>query len=304
MKKSVSIITSVRNCRTETEVYLNSLIKFAPKNLIEKFIVDDGSDPETQKFLASKSSDFTLMRNLQSRGFAFSNNLAASKAKSEWLLFLNNDLVLLEGWWDSYDSLISGGDNLSKIGCVGNVQVDPVTGKIDHAGVIFENGIPEHFCKGQKNPPEDFQSEYLAVTGACFLIRRDLFLEIGGFDETYKTGFEDIDLCLRLSMLGFTHCVLNQSVVLHKKSSTPERNQFQEHNSKFFLRQVGESNHPFSRVGERTKYLQVLQFFQEKWVFGQFRLCFKREGGFPFFRQKDIERIFQYLSKPKKNFFR
>ena len=47
MKKSVSIITSVRNCRTETEEYLNSLIKFAPKNLIEKFIVDDGSDPET-----------------------------------------------------------------------------------------------------------------------------------------------------------------------------------------------------------------------------------------------------------------
>ena len=68
MKKSISIITSVRNCRTETEEYLNSLIKFAPKNLIEKFIVDDGSDPETQKFLASKSSDFTLMRNLQSRG--------------------------------------------------------------------------------------------------------------------------------------------------------------------------------------------------------------------------------------------
>ena len=201
--------------------------------------MDDGSDPETQKFLASKSSDFTLMRNLQSRGFAFSNNLAASKAKSEWLLFLNNDLVLLEGWWDSYDSLISGGDNLSKIGCVGNVQVDPVTGKIDHAGVIFENGIPEHFCKGQKNPPEDFQSEYLAVTGACFLIRRDLFFEIGGFDETYKTGFEDIDLCLRLSMLGFTHCVLNQSVILHKKSSTPERNQFQEHNSKFFYGRWG-----------------------------------------------------------------
>ena len=54
MKKSVSIITSVRNCRTETEEYLNSLIKFAPKNLIEKFIVDDGSDPETQKFFSEQ----------------------------------------------------------------------------------------------------------------------------------------------------------------------------------------------------------------------------------------------------------
>ena len=57
------------------------------------------------------------------------------------------------------------------------MQVDPVTGKIDHAGVIFENGIPEHFCKDKKSS-EDFQSEYLAVTGACFLIRRDLFLKL------------------------------------------------------------------------------------------------------------------------------
>ena len=117
-----------------------------------------------------------------------------------------------------------------------------------------------------------------------------------------KTGFEDIDLCPRLSMLGFTHCVLlNQSVILHKKSSTPESEPIPQSTIPSFFTQVGESNHPFSRVGERTKNLQVRQFFQEKWVFGQFRLCFLvREGGFPFFRQKDIERIFQYLSKPKK----
>ena len=66
MKKSYPLLLRSETVEPRPR-YLNSLIKFAPKNLIEKFIVDDGSDPETQKFLASKSSDFTLMRNLQSR---------------------------------------------------------------------------------------------------------------------------------------------------------------------------------------------------------------------------------------------
>ena len=203
----------------ETKEFLDSLRRHTPKNLNQVVVIDDGSEKETREFLVSQQSSFDLYQNSKSRGFAFSNNVGASRANAEWLLFLNNDLVLKKGWAKGFDSLASGTDKLADAGCVGNIQLDPFNRKIDHAGVTFTNNIPEHFQKKQDYIPQSGYSEFLAVTGACFMIRKDLFIEVGGFDETYKTGFEDIDLCLRLSMLGYKNYVIKHSVILHKRSS-------------------------------------------------------------------------------------
>jgi predicted O-linked N-acetylglucosamine transferase (SPINDLY family)/GT2 family glycosyltransferase/ubiquinone/menaquinone biosynthesis C-methylase UbiE len=238
-ENKITIITSVRNCMTETKLYLNSLKKHGSAFLDKIIIIDDGSDRETREFLNAQRASYELYRNEKSMGFAFSNNYGASKATSGWLLFLNNDLILKKGWSQSYDSLVQGNHKLINMGCAGNIQLDPMYGKIDHAGVTFTNGIPEHFLKGENSIPTNDHTEFLAVTGACFMIQRDLFLDVGGFDETYKTGFEDVDLCLRLSMLGYKNYVLNKSVIIHKRSSTPERNQYQKHNSHIFYGRWG-----------------------------------------------------------------
>ena len=66
-----------------------------------------------------------------------------------------------------------------------------------------------------------------------------MFLDVGGFGAEYKTGFEDIDLCLKLRMLGYRHYVANRSKIWHKRSSTPERNDHQSHNSKVFYGRWG-----------------------------------------------------------------
>ena len=239
MKKKICIITSVRNCLEETKVYLDSLKQNLPEQLGQVVLIDDGSDQDTQEFLYSQRAFFDLYRNSNSKGFGFSNNFGASKANAEWLLFLNNDLVLNKGWAEGFDSLANGAKKLADVGCVGNIQLDPFINKIDHAGVTFANGIPEHFLKGQDHTPQSGHAEFLAVTGACFMIRKDLFVAAGGFDETYRTGFEDIDLCLRLSMLGFKNYVMGHSVIFHKRSSTPERNQYQAHNSRVFYSRWG-----------------------------------------------------------------
>ena len=239
INNKITIVTSVRNCKAETKLYLDSLKKYGPALLDKIVIIDDGSEQETREFLNSQRTLYELYRNPKSRGFAFSNNFGASKATSGWLLFLNNDLILKKGWSQSYDSLVQGNHKLVNMGCAGNIQLDPMYRKIDHAGVTFTNGIPEHFLKGENSIPTNDHTEFLAVTGACFMIRRDLFLDVGGFDETYKTGFEDVDLCLRLSMLGYKNYVLNKSVVIHKRSSTPERNQYQKHNSHIFYGRWG-----------------------------------------------------------------
>ena len=235
------MITAVRDCREETADYLASLRKYGPEIAYNLVIVDDGSGEPTRDYLRSSSRrhGFKLLRNDESRGFAFANNRGVAAAKSEWLLFMNNDLVLTKDWFAPFKQVIEGKAGLDEPGCIGNVQLDPRTKKIDHAGVSFASGIPRHFLQGENEFPKRKYSEFLAVTGACFMIRRDLFLKVGGFDETYRTGFEDIDLCLRLRMLGFRHYVANQSRIYHKRGSSSERDEHQTHNSKVFYGRWG-----------------------------------------------------------------
>ena len=237
----ITFITAVRDCREETAGYLASLRKYGPEIAYNLVIVDDGSEDSTRDYLRSSSRrhGFKLLHNDESRGFAFANNRGTASVTSEWLLFMNNDLVLTKDWFAPFKQVIEGKASLAEPGCIGNVQLDPRTDNIDHAGVSFASGVPRHFLQGENEFPKRRFSEFLAVTGACFMIRRDLFLEVGGFDESYRTGFEDIDLCLRLRMLGFRHYMANQSRIYHKRGSSSERNEHQAHNSKVFYGRWG-----------------------------------------------------------------
>lgn len=233
---SCSIIISVRNCFSETKQCLDSLLNHFDDSIGEVILIDDASDEETAKFLIefTSHSKFKLIRNNQNLGFGISNNRAAYCAECTHLLFLNNDTILSNGWLEPIVEGFSENSELKNVGCLGNVQDDPRKKAVDHAGVIFKNGIPEHDSLGVRKFERVGYSEFLAVTGACFMIRKELFLSVGGFDEEYRTGFEDIDLCLKLKMLGFNHYVSNESRILHKKSSTSGRNKYQGWNSNVF----------------------------------------------------------------------
>ena len=238
----VTIVTAVRDCRKETVAYLAGLREHPPTVSFRVVLVDDGSEPETRDYLrsASASEGYLLERNEESRGFAFANNRGvAAGGESEWALFLNNDLLLTPDWFAPFAEVVAGKARLKALGCLGNVQLDPRTGRIDHAGVSFASGVPRHHLRGEREAPEAPYSEYLAVTGACLLMRRDLFLEVGGFDESYRTGFEDVDLCLRLRALGYRHYVANAARIFHKRGSSAQRNEHQESNVRTFYSRWG-----------------------------------------------------------------
>ena len=195
------------------KVFIESLFSHKPNNLDQVIIVDDGSEEGTKDFLRSIRGNIRLIRNNKSIGFGPANNLGVEHSQSDWLLFMNNDLVLTKDWAKPFETVMNGQQKLNQLGCLGNVQLDPRTKKIDHAGITFAKGYPSHFLQGEENLPRESFSEYLAVTGACFLIRKDLFSRSGGFDQGYKTGFEDIDLCLKLRLLGYRHYITNESKI-------------------------------------------------------------------------------------------
>ena len=125
------------------------------------------------------------------------------------------------------------------VAAVGNRLLYPDSRLIQHAGVAFDlpGPIPYHLWRSFPAdwPPANQQRDLDAVTAACVLVRRSVFLDLGGFDERYRNGFEDIDFCLRLREKGHRIVYCPESVVWHHKSMSEGRNAHDEPNAELFL---------------------------------------------------------------------
>jgi GT2 family glycosyltransferase len=226
----VSFIIPLYNCLPLTQAMLASLQATIPTNLEHEIIlVDDGSTDGTREWLATLDSrTIKILLNEQNLGYAGANNRAAATATGEVLVLLNNDLVLTPGWLEPMLALHQA---IPKPGTIGNVQVNASTGAVDHAGIfVTVKGKPEHdVCLPRK---ADHKLSP-AVTGACLLITRLLWQELGGFAPQFMNGGEDIDLGFRAARAGYTNAVALHSVIYHHISASPGRGQHDERNSYF-----------------------------------------------------------------------
>lgn len=238
----VSFIVPLYNCLALTQAMLASLHASLPRTLEHEIIlVDDGSTDGTRAWLAglppgglgALSSPFRVVLNERNLGYAGANNRGAALARGRLLVLLNNDLVLSRGW---LEPMLAAHRRLGpRAGIVGNVQLDARTGAADHSGMVVNlKAKPEH---DRRLPPRWWRwlrrtRRVVAVTGACALIERDLWTELGGFDEAFRNGGEDVDLCLRARAAGRVNVVALRSVVRHHVSASPGRKQRDEANSR------------------------------------------------------------------------
>jgi GT2 family glycosyltransferase len=250
-----SFIIPLYNCLPLTQAMLASLQRTLPAGLAHEIIlVDDGSTDGTREWLttvgpalaaapfsthlasrgapASGGPPIGFILNEKNLGFAGACNRGATAATGVHLFFLNNDLVLLPGW---LEPMLAACERFPNLGLVGNVQLAAATGAVDHAGIYFNHqGKPAH----RTDVPAS--TRWLgwpawraadAVTGACLAVRRATWEKLGGFDEGFLNGSEDIDLALRASAAGLHHYVALRSVVRHHISSSSGRNLRNEQNS-------------------------------------------------------------------------
>lgn len=230
---AVSIIVALHNCLQLTQAMLRSLDASWPASVSRELIfVDDASADGTSSWLASLPPKpglriFFLDTN---SGYAVANNHGARHATGQRLLFLNNDLEFSPGW---LEPLLRTHARLgAKAGITGNVQRRWDTGTVDHAGIeIGPKGKPEHRSDLPLRRAGRFRATD-AITGACFMIDRDLWTRLGGFDERYRNGCEDIDLCLRVRELGLGVGVALDSCVRHHVSRSPGRRDHDEENTR------------------------------------------------------------------------
>ncbi len=231
----VSIITPLFNRLDLTRACLESLRRTLDGWDYEWILIDDGSTDGTREFLrmlAAEDPRVRVVLNDAPRGYAANNNHGARIARAPLLCLLNNDTVLLPGWLEPMARLAR---LLQDVACVGNVQREPGSGLVDHAGIYFNlAGEAQHAARNEPTPPRADYLEWPAVTAACCVIRRKIFLKLGGFDEAFHNGSEDVDFCLRAQTRGFRHFVANRSVIYHYVSASPGRKQSEEENLRIF----------------------------------------------------------------------
>lgn len=211
----VSFIVPVYNNFDLTSECIRTLDASLPKIEYEIIIVDDGSqEPVYNKLKTLENDRLKVVRNPKNLGYARANNAGAKIAKGTFLFLLNNDLIFAPGWFEPILKAVSKGG----VGIAGNVQLDARSREVDHAGFLFDgNGSLRH--KRSQNPGKRY-SRFAAVTGACLAIRRQIFMRLGGMDEAFENGCEDIDLCFKARQIGLKTLVANKSVILHHVSST------------------------------------------------------------------------------------
>lgn len=183
----------------------------------EILLIDDGSTDNTKSIdVAAPASVF----HKPNGGFASACNFGAQQAKGKYLVFLNNDTEPLTGWLDPLIEQLEVG-----AGIVGARMLDPnapgdhLDGKYATQSAGLAQG-PDGSWSNLNFIRENAPYEVAAVTGACFAVSRDLFWRAGGFDEGFKNGCEDVDLCLRVRQMGHTVMVQPASKVLHYEGTT------------------------------------------------------------------------------------
>ncbi len=220
-KPAASIVIPVFNRLDYTLDCLRAICEFTQPNY-EVIVINNASKDGTHEALAS-IENLNLINNEQNVGFGIACNQGARMARGEYVVFLNNDTVPQLGW---LSALIACAERQAKPGCIGSRLIYPHTFEIQSAGVRFGKYLlPEDEFQNypHDHPLVSSDRAVKALCGASLLVPRSLFNGLGGFDERFLNGLEDVDLCLQMHVGGYSNILCASSNVLHYKSATEGR---------------------------------------------------------------------------------
>lgn len=221
----VSIIIPMKDKAKITKTCLESLYQKMTYQNFEIIMVDNGSvEKETKEMLEYYSSTYSNFKVLRIDGefnYSHLNNEAVKKSTGEYILFLNNDVEVIN---PKFLSEMLGYAEQKHVGCVG-IKLLYSDKKVQHAGVVLGyGGVAGHIFV-----PYDYNDvglfgrlvmpyNYTAVTAACLLIKKSKFNEVGGFDEKLKVALNDVDLCLKVLEKGYYNVCLSNIEMYHYES--------------------------------------------------------------------------------------
>jgi GT2 family glycosyltransferase len=204
---------------------------------LEIVVVDNASPDGDASFIAREFPHITLIRCRENIGFGAANNLGFRRSTGGNVLFLNPDTELLDSAADIMMQTLSSDRDAGIVGCtLLNEDRSIQTSCIQTFPTILNQLLdsdwlrvrwPNSYLWGTAPiwSKRDGAEEVEVISGACMLMRREVFEEVGGFTEAYFMYAEDLDLCYKVQKAGYSNYYLRSPTVLHYggKSSNPER---------------------------------------------------------------------------------
>lgn len=250
-----------------------------PRNDIEIIIVDNNSTDETSSYLKSLPDCFKVITNTINLGCGKAMNQGARIARGKYLIFLNNDTIALPGWLEELVNVIETEKNVGIVGC----KLLFPDGRIQHAGVTIDRNLTVahiYYLYPGDFPAANEYRDYQAVTGACTLMKRELFFDVDCFDENYMNSHLDIDLCLKVKERGYRVVYTPKCVLYHYESVSEGRHDHDLEASVYFYNKWRGNKLIFEC--ERAALTSIII------------PCFNRIN----FTRLCLENIFKYSSKP------
>ncbi|ACI51575.1 glycosyl transferase family 2 [Gluconacetobacter diazotrophicus PA1 5] len=229
----ILIVIPTKNKADLVRVAIDSIARTSAGADYRIVVVDhDSTEPESVAYFKSIRDRCTVMKYTGEFNYSRMNNLAVRKhgRDADFILFLNNDIeAITDGWLDRMRRLA----HRPEVGIVGALLLYPDR-RVQHAGVIMGfNGSADHAFKFEDVYLNDGNQrsfgyncsltsvrDFSAVTAACMMMRRSVFDQVGGFDETLKVGFNDTDFCLRVREAGLKVLYDGYTVLFHHESAT------------------------------------------------------------------------------------
>ncbi len=180
----------------------------------EVIVVDNGSYDSTISILNEFESKIKLIINEKNAGYAGGNNLGVLNAKNDFILFMNPDVEVTDGFLEDLQVCLNE-DNV--------VAVQPLVLISGKEKIINLTGKSLHFTGLEwctncllNYDAVDLRKSYIdAISGSCFLVKKDVYMNSGGFDDEYFMYGEDSDLSWRLRAMGYKLVFCPSSIVFH-----------------------------------------------------------------------------------------
>ena len=238
-KIQVSIIIISYNSPNYLEKCIKSIIYFTQDVSYEIIVIDNNSKEKNVRMIKAKFPDVILIENKKNYGFGRANNQGVKIAKGKYIALINSDIELIENTLIEMFKIV---EKKSEIKCLG-IQLLNEDGSIQKSFYKYPSllgrflvltGInkllkPNSFL--QKLYTNYLDGQHLikvdVISGAFMLLVKDIFKEVGGFDENYFLYHEEIDLCYRINQgVHKTYCYLNEKVIHKGKHLETPLNEF------------------------------------------------------------------------------
>ncbi len=202
--------------------FLPSVLRYTPNQLGEVVVVDNCSIDSSLKVLEEQFPEVRTIVFDENYGFALGYNNALKKIDAQYYVLLNSDVEVSEGWLQPLVELLDNNEQIAAVQPKIRSYNEP--NKFEYGGAAggFLDKLGYPYCNGRMlNKVEEDRGQYNKLqsvfwaSGACLLVRANLFNEMEGFDASFWAHMEEIDLCWRLKNRGYQIYYQPQSIVYH-----------------------------------------------------------------------------------------